>query len=213
MWQCFSCQGGINYAINFKGMSYVYSFWMPSPEEFSLWIPTTADSFSVCVCVCAWAPKKNRCKTQDMDVSENRSTPKSSILIGFSIINHPFYPYLPIIQKSPGQSKSGRAKHQLLDEIQVFVRSLRLRKSTKDRCDKLLPRYETPRISMDVFFKCISIQSDSIAVILGLCKKPKLWWLHPRELTYPTLGRGKSSSKMAYQGDMLIPWRVTILLT
>ena len=26
-----------------------------------------------------------------MDVSENRDTPKSSILIGFSIINHPFW--------------------------------------------------------------------------------------------------------------------------
>jgi len=32
--------------------------------------------------------------------------------------------------------------------------------------------------------------------------------LPPRELTYPTLGRGKSSSNMPYQGDMLIPWRV-----
>ena len=28
---------------------------------------------------------------QDMDVSENSGTPKSSILIGFSIINHPFW--------------------------------------------------------------------------------------------------------------------------
>ena len=27
----------------------------------------------------------------DLDVSENRCTPKSSILIGFSIINHPFW--------------------------------------------------------------------------------------------------------------------------
>ena len=27
---------------------------------------------------------------QDVDVSENNGTPKSSILIGFSIINHPF---------------------------------------------------------------------------------------------------------------------------
>ena len=27
----------------------------------------------------------------DMDVSENRGIPKSSILIGFSIINHPFW--------------------------------------------------------------------------------------------------------------------------
>ena len=26
-----------------------------------------------------------------MDVSENRGTPKSSILIGFSIVNHPFW--------------------------------------------------------------------------------------------------------------------------
>ena len=27
----------------------------------------------------------------DMDVSQNSGTPKSSILIGFSIINHPFW--------------------------------------------------------------------------------------------------------------------------
>ena len=27
----------------------------------------------------------------DMDVSKNRGTPKLSILIGFSIINHPFW--------------------------------------------------------------------------------------------------------------------------
>jgi len=30
---------------------------------------------------------------QHMDVSENRGIPKSSILIGFSIINHPFWGY------------------------------------------------------------------------------------------------------------------------
>jgi len=29
-----------------------------------------------------------------------------------------------------------------------------------------------------------------------------------RELTYPTWGKGKSSSYMPFQGDMLIPWRV-----
>ena len=29
-----------------------------------------------------------------------------------------------------------------------------------------------------------------------------------RKLTYPTWGKGKSSSNMPYQGDMLIPWRV-----
>ena len=34
-------------------------------------------------------------------------------------------------------------------------------------------------------------------------------WLPSRGLTYPTWGKGKSSSNMPYQGDMLIPWRVT----
>ena len=35
--------------------------------------------------------KKGAFKTQDMDISENSGTPKSSILIGVSIINHPFW--------------------------------------------------------------------------------------------------------------------------
>ena len=30
-------------------------------------------------------------KNDDLGVSKNRGTPKSSILIGFSIINHPFW--------------------------------------------------------------------------------------------------------------------------
>ena len=36
----------------------------------------------------------------DMDVSENNGTPKTSILIGFSKINHPFWG-TPIFQKPP----------------------------------------------------------------------------------------------------------------
>ena len=32
--------------------------------------------------------------------------------------------------------------------------------------------------------------------------------LPSRKLTYPTWGKGKSSSNLPYQGDMLIPWRV-----
>ena len=35
--------------------------------------------------------KDLKSKIHYMDVSENRGTPKSSILIGFSIINHPFW--------------------------------------------------------------------------------------------------------------------------
>ena len=35
--------------------------------------------------------KKSYEATEDLDVSKNSGTPKSSILIGFSIINHPFW--------------------------------------------------------------------------------------------------------------------------
>ena len=34
------------------------------------------------------------------DVSENSGTPKSSILIGFSIINHPFWGVSPFLETS-----------------------------------------------------------------------------------------------------------------
>ena len=48
-----------------------------------------------------------------MGVSENSGTPKSSILIGFSIINHPFwgYPYFletPIWENEMGDLPSGK---------------------------------------------------------------------------------------------------------
>ena len=38
-------------------------------------------------------------------------------------------------------------------------------------------------------------------------------YIPSRKLTYPTWGKGKSSSNMPYQWDMLIPWRVYIWLT
>ena len=36
----------------------------------------------------------------ELDVSENSGTPKSSILIGFSIINHPFFG-VPLFLETP----------------------------------------------------------------------------------------------------------------
>ena len=62
-------------------------------------------------------------KSQDphMGVSKNRGTPKSSILIGFSITNHPFWvplfsehPYLnfdPSPKSCPIDKKMGTKKH------------------------------------------------------------------------------------------------------
>ena len=38
---------------------------------------------------------------QDLGVSKNRGTPKSSILIGFSLINHPFWGFSPYFWKHP----------------------------------------------------------------------------------------------------------------
>ncbi len=40
-------------------------------------------------------------KLKNMDVSKNRGTPKSCILIGFSIINHPFWGVSPYFWKLP----------------------------------------------------------------------------------------------------------------
>ena len=52
---------------------------------------------------------------------------------------------------------------------------------------------------------------------LFLCIKLRIKrWRHEkvpsRELTYPTWGIGKSSSKCHFGGDMLVPWRATISL-
>ena len=40
-------------------------------------------------------------RKSDMGVSKNNGTPKSSILIGFSIINHPFWGIYPYFRKHP----------------------------------------------------------------------------------------------------------------
>ena len=39
-------------------------------------------------------------------------------------------------------------------------------------------------------------------------KKQRKNMIPSMELTYPTVGKGKSSSNMPYQGDMLVPCRV-----
>ena len=65
----------------------------PNPIPFSLGTHYQPISIPTILCVCQqfdanW-PLLN--SLLDMDVSKNNGTPKSSILIGFSIINHPFW--------------------------------------------------------------------------------------------------------------------------
>ena len=52
------------------------------------------------------------------------------------------------------------------------------------------------------FFHQRKASSISMNIILQLDEIPS------RELTYPTWGRGKSTSKVAFLGDMLVPRRV-----
>ena len=62
-----------------------------------------------------------------MDVSENSGTPKSSILIGFSIINHPFWGTLifgntHIVDEFVlGKNPRGNPKHKLHGPDDVTV--------------------------------------------------------------------------------------------
>ena len=45
---------------------------------------------SRCIFQCKYDYRGRVCLHSNLDVSKNSGTPKSSILIGFSIINHPF---------------------------------------------------------------------------------------------------------------------------
>ena len=58
-----------------------------------------------------------------LGVSKNRGTPKSSILIGFSIINHPFWGPTPIFGNIHLEMVTGHALEQsvLLDIVGFFV--------------------------------------------------------------------------------------------
>ena len=64
-------------------------------------------------------PSRTVMKGYHMDVSENSGTPKSSILIGFSIINHPFWG-TPIIGNTHILFQAGRP----LNFLGGFVGSL-----------------------------------------------------------------------------------------
>ena len=51
---------------------------------------------------------------------------------------------------------------------------------------------------------------------IGLLQKKKTgckWWLPSRELTYPTLGKGNSSSKLPWKGICLVPRREYIIVS
>ena len=55
-----------------------------------------------------------------------------------------------------------------------------------------------PPKNLPIVFRCVHTEYDLQSY---LC-------IPSRELTYPTLGKGKSSSKWHFFGNMLVPWRV-----
>ena len=90
-----------------------------------------------------------------MDVSENRGTPKSSILIGFSIINHPFWG-TPIFGTT----------HIRIYQIGFFVRSW----------STFLPTTWGPH-----FFVCIYLSMKNVATFSGGFIFRKISPLHQQE--------------------------------
>ena len=65
---------------------------------------------------------------------------------------------------------------------------------------KALPN---PHLSHSVVHCCSNERFRDSPVVSG---RPR--GLPSRKLTYPTWGKGKSSSNMPFLGDMLVPWRV-----
>ena len=49
-----------------------------------------------------------------------------------------------------------------------------------------------------------------ILVVFSMFPRIGVLGIPSRKLTYPTWGKGKSSSNMPYQGDMLVSWRVCL---
>ena len=75
-----------------------------------------------------------------MGVSKNRGTPKSSILIGFSIINHPFWGY-PYFWKHPHV----RFRECFLAEVSPKELEGTMKRSQgKRRCDAI----EKPKVGL-----------------------------------------------------------------
>ena len=62
----------------------------------------------------------------DMSVSKNNGTPKSSILIGFSIINHPFWGFFPLfLERSISLNTSWSTQWPLTSFLQVISKELK----------------------------------------------------------------------------------------
>ncbi len=103
-----------------KSFSYIPSFrWVPSPDNFKSphWCITMARN-------CLYNHQSfigiqlPTFELQTVGVSKNRCTPKSSILIGFSAINHPFWGLNPPIF---GSTPSGFSHHMMqLNESPLF---------------------------------------------------------------------------------------------
>ena len=117
-----------------------------------------------------------------MDVSENSGTPKSSILIGFSIINHPFwgtpifgnthisYIYLLLIGYIPFQTKGsfggGKKKQVGAHHPKTFPQHFNLQRNTEVHRQSESKSYPIS-ISLD-------LRRNSMRMVVVR------WWLNPR---------------------------------
>ena len=130
-----------------------------------------------------------------MGVSENSGTPKSSILIGFSIINHPFWG-TPIFGNTRVGPCLPRSFHPFL-----FHPSNEL-----PRMGPMIPPGKGPG--------CIKPNGDRPFLQKEAIQKDQrdldfLCTLQGINISH--LEKRKIIFKMPFLGDMLVPWRVPIL--
>ena len=100
------------------------------------------------------APKFTKLNKLDMDVSKNRSTPKSSILIGFSIINHPFW----------GTTIFGNTHMLLVNPLSLLCDAIFVRSCSFRQCTSV------------VFQKTYHLSSNNIKNFIS-CRCVFTWWV------------------------------------
>ena len=108
-----------------------------------------------------------------MDVSKNRGTPKSSIFIGFSLINHPFWGFYPYFWKHPCQLQdffhpTCPVSCLVLEGISIPATGLGRGQTTHGKSSLRKGKANFVRPTLGPIDKGLSITSDSFAYGLQL---------------------------------------------
>ncbi len=144
-----------------------------------------------------------------MGVSKNRGTPKSWILIGFSIINHPFWGPTPIF----GKTHVGWTIKISTCQLKFIFKCTLPETNSKSACQEAGPQKETPLHFQPFIFRCYvkhlvsgRVYGKSLRETLGNCRRLNLFLFGlrpcpeiPGSVTY-TWARIDGWNPAGYQG-------------